>query len=1246
MLFGYRMADEGGAATTTRIRKQPRPEIQLYRPGMLRKGDSTKSLANDERPPRPEKIETSPSTTTTAANRRRSSNDADGVRSRGGSGSTTPDANVMNDKYTRFGANSRQPESSYNSTKSLYDSRKPGGYTEYNGRNHQRNNRLPFERSNNRNSSSSYNERASMRGDVAMTRRNVVGGGRRRNDSMNSTQSEMPQTTADPLHIDTSYDSKSQCGASSAFSMNSLGEAMSFEEMCQSLQSFSSMDWSKEVENEIAERLEREEEEKRLHESLMHEADERKRKDETRAAQSTRAAVARHRGGLQETNGAHHDSDRESSFGGSIAEEEDDNDELPSGERTPTSVRSGYHRSTKNATGRREKPERRYRGEHDDRDDETTEYDSLSSHMTSGRLAGRISIVKRAIPGDVHAERTSPRRDYRQSEESQRENANPKFSEESMLRRRDEPVRSSPPPPPASTSSSTSNDEVRINEIAEKIAKLAPLVAKKRDVEAAKKVVQLSADMSKYYYDQIFVDIFGTFSSSLEQQLFRNAFYKPIESLRSGSNSASPNAKLIRASFQRLLLNGIDFYETLINDYQVRFKIDLESTLIWPNGFPSDEQLNEHFVDLPAGSLKYSTTNQKIAIKSLSRHLVSLGDLHRYKTLVDGCEDYSTSQKFYLRASQLWPTSGHTYNQLGVVAYYSMLYRSARRARLIPVDVLSRQRQSRVIDEIFYLVRALSCNYPYLAAKDRLAQRIDAMRAKVSKYEPLLDSECGKLRDEMRMMSKVERAREVWIDLATGKAIDDAGETIVDDILAHFIEQSASKLHRRAVSYLIDAFGMLVNKIGMEHFSSVSERAFALLLASLSKPYSDFSSRQLVQLTAMFIYAVHSAAKKEMNSPQHHTAVSALFTLLAVLLKVFTEEKCEVGCDHELALTEKALIVLPSINLISTAVRKSDALQPNAIELLPSSIVTLSMTAIVRRLEQQFEVIASCSPQEAGLAFPENVFLASFCGIFDGYPTKADVLEGRNESEQTNRSRIFNVLKAMEMIRDRIPTDSSNDSGISTEKEEKPIGRDELLELEKRKNRFVLVVQPENLVVDTNVFIDHLDIVKRIVEKKHHKIVVPTMVLTELVGLSLPSVSGRDNLIDVSGGEQEEYVRANAKVAVAWLKERSRTKCPQMATLTTQGKKIAFLVATEDNTNHKKERKVNDDLILESCLNLIANAVASPSPSIPSSVAESHENVIHRNVVLLTEDRGLSIKAMCQRVPCRHIQQFSSLASI
>ena len=97
----------GDTTDATRAPRKPRPEIQIYRPGALRQGGSTKNLTagggsttttNDERlPPRPEKLTSGVIVTSSGASRRRS-NDTDSVTSRGESGSTTPDAMAMNER--------------------------------------------------------------------------------------------------------------------------------------------------------------------------------------------------------------------------------------------------------------------------------------------------------------------------------------------------------------------------------------------------------------------------------------------------------------------------------------------------------------------------------------------------------------------------------------------------------------------------------------------------------------------------------------------------------------------------------------------------------------------------------------------------------------------------------------------------------------------------------------------------------------------------------------------------------------------------------------------------------------------------------------------------------------------------------------------------------------------------------------------------------------------------------------------
>ncbi|CAI2349731.1 unnamed protein product [Caenorhabditis sp. 36 PRJEB53466] len=1228
------------SAEGSQRQRKPRPEIQIYRPGALRKGDSTKSLTNEEKPPRPEKLQSTPKS---SESRRRQSNDTDSVTSRGGSGSTTPDASAMNERgRNRFGAQTQAGSyqsggggqgSSYNSTQSLYDTRRQGGYTEYNGGANRSNHRggrnqqkQPFERPVNH--SRGFNERASMRGDGAIAKRT---GGRRRNDSINSTQSEMPPSTNDQLHIDTSYESASQCGASSAFSMNSLGEAFSFEEMCQNLQNFASMDWSKEVENEFAmqQEMEVEEERKKHEENLKNQSPKPKGKLQEANGQTNgsprKSKNRRNRGRRDE-------SDRESSFGGSIAEEnEEAEEELKSGERTPTSVKSTgpaynprvlYQRTQRNTSenenngySRRpnyqhepvvKKMEKKggYRGEHDDRGDDSSEYGGVEQHMTSGRLAGRISIVTRDVPDDP---RTRSRAQAQADEiskiiQKRSTSSSEMVNRELLNQRRKEHIEQS-------------EEGAKIREISGKIENLASFV-KKRDVKAAEKMIKYSMELSSFYAEVILPDVVYAFTAGLEQRLFRQAFYKSIEALRSGANSVAAEGKFIRSVAQKLLLNGIVFYEQLITRYEQSFEINIENTLTWPQGTPSDEQLIDETVLLPVGIMKFETATQKTAIKSLSRHLTSLGDLHRYKCLIEGSENYEVSKSCYLKAAQLWPSSGHPYNQLGVVVYYS----------------------KRVIDEFFYLTRALACSHPYEVARDRLVQRLDAMRSKVSKYQPTIDKECGTVKAESVALGKLQLNRQVWIHPTTGNTENGTRERLVDDILNYFISQPKTKLHRRAVSYLCDTFGMLVTKIGMDHFRSVSERAFGLLFASLSKRETDFSAEQLVQLSAMFIYAVHVNFTKPDSSAQTGIALNSLITFFSVLSRSF--------------IAQKLPLVLPAINVIATWICHVDT-EPilkssDRLETLPSTILTdfdadSTIQQVLATIPADVKMCESTSQ-----AYPETILLASFFKTFDAAPLKT----WQAKSGKIEDGRCGMMRRAMEKLRERvkakeekkaIETECDNRKEPAEEEEESPRSRKQILDEERGKRTVAMIVHPEYLIPDTNVLIGDLRLVKELLEQAadaNFQILVPTIVITELQSLAKRPDAR-------SSSEHDPERREKAQEAVRWLREQERKKPADLKTLTSSGNRVpTFTMAAEQLEDLGKA--TNDDIILRSALKWseslptppATSVVHSVSVSIANSADASASNTLVRRCVLLTGDRGLTIKANGSQMPTRGVDNF------
>ncbi|VDM80194.1 unnamed protein product [Strongylus vulgaris] len=125
---------------------------------------------------------------------------------------------------------------------------------------------------------------------------------------------------------------------------------------------------------------------------------------------------------------------------------------------------------------------------------------------------------------------------------------------------------------------------------------------------------------------------------NLEQHLWKQAFYKPIEVFKTVVNSPKENTRTFRGLLLALLNKGIAFYERLLELYKKELNVDLDKAMLIPSLLHENDfwDVSEH-----SGAVENGASKQKVAIKSCSRHLISMGDLKRYKALVEGSEDYT-----------------------------------------------------------------------------------------------------------------------------------------------------------------------------------------------------------------------------------------------------------------------------------------------------------------------------------------------------------------------------------------------------------------------------------------------------------------------------------------------------------------------------------------------------------------------------------------------------------------------------
>ncbi|PSN43516.1 Telomerase-binding protein EST1A [Blattella germanica] len=181
-------------------------------------------------------------------------------------------------------------------------------------------------------------------------------------------------------------------------------------------------------------------------------------------------------------------------------------------------------------------------------------------------------------------------------------------------------------------------------------------------------------------------------------------------------------------------------------------------------------------------------------------------------------------------------------------------------------------------------------------------------------------------------------------------------------------------------------------------------------------------------------------------------------------------------------------------------------------------------------------------------------------------------------------------------------------------------------------------VKPHNLVPDTNCFIDYLSQLQTLAKagpapEHYYTLMVPLVVLKELEGLARGG-KDRDHIpVPAVDPEHAAKVAESAKQALTFL----RSQNPGVRCVTTLGTVFRTgSIAMEEDTEQGER---NDDKILATSLSLCeATGKDYTKPGEPRR--------LYREVVLLTEDRNLRVKALARHVPVREVPDFMQWAGL
>ncbi|XP_011481587.1 telomerase-binding protein EST1A isoform X2 [Oryzias latipes] len=194
-----------------------------------------------------------------------------------------------------------------------------------------------------------------------------------------------------------------------------------------------------------------------------------------------------------------------------------------------------------------------------------------------------------------------------------------------------------------------------------------------------------------------------------------------------------------------------------------------------------------------------------------------------------------------------------------------------------------------------------------------------------------------------------------------------------------------------------------------------------------------------------------------------------------------------------------------------------------------------------------------------------------------------------------------------------------------------------------------LEIRPLFLVPDTNGFIDHLEGLKKVLHCGSYIIVVPLIVITELDGLA----KGQDTFGGGLGsrgrstGSRGNYnsaahvraVQDKARLAVAFLEKGFEAREPCLRALTSRGNQLESIAFRSEDTSGQQGN--NDDVILSCCLHYCKDKAKDFMPPQKNGTVR-----LQREVVLLTDDRNLRVKALTRNVPVRDIPSFLSWAKV
>lgn len=144
------------------------------------------------------------------------------------------------------------------------------------------------------------------------------------------------------------------------------------------------------------------------------------------------------------------------------------------------------------------------------------------------------------------------------------------------------------------------------------------------------------------------------------------------------------------------------------------------------------------------------------------------------------------------------------------------------------------------------------------------------------------------------------------------------------------------------------------------------------------------------------------------------------------------------------------------------------------------------------------------------------------------------------------------------------------------------------------QRRLELEIRPKFIVPDTNCFVDHLNLIDKLLMTNYYIIIVPLLVINELDKLAKSISNYNDDSI-----EHAEYVQKNARNSINYLTAKFEKRERNLKALTSQGSVMETITFRSEEV---KAQGTTDELILGCCLHYCRDSAKNFMPNSQSKL--------------------------------------------